>query len=91
MSLLVLGDGFDHFRCRSSAARKSATDSGERDPAYLSVILSAPTAIPNEASPVCMSCAMLRTDIKPEEQSRLTVDTGTWAGIPAAIAAAREM
>lgn len=34
---------------------------------------------------------MLRIAIKPEEQSRFTVEMGTPCGIPAAIAAAREM
>jgi len=34
---------------------------------------------------------MLRMAISPEEHSRLTVEMGTSCGIPAAIAAAREM
>jgi hypothetical protein len=34
---------------------------------------------------------MLQMAIKPEEHSRFTVEMGTWCGIPAAIAAAREM
>lgn len=38
-----------------------------------------------------MECAMLRIAIKPEEHSRFTVEMGTSCGIPAAIAAAREM
>lgn len=33
---------------------------------------------------------MLRIAIKPEEHSRFTVEMGTWCGMPAAIAAARE-
>ena len=54
-------------------------------------MLSTPTAIPTSASPLWMECAILRIAIKPEEHNRFTVEMGTWCGIPAAIAAAREM
>lgn len=38
-----------------------------------------------------MSCAIFLTAIRPEEQSLFTVEIGTSAGIPAAMAAALEM
>jgi hypothetical protein len=58
---------------------------------YLSVIFSAPTAKPRDISPDLMAYAMFLIAMRPEEQSRLTVDIGTSSGIPAAIAAAREI
>ena len=53
-------------------------------------MLSTPTATPSDISPARMLCAMFLIAMSPEEQSRLTVETGTLSGIPAASAAARE-
>lgn len=51
-------------------------------------MLSTPTAIPSEASPDWMACAIFLTAIRPDEHSLFTVDIGTDAGIPEAMAAA---
>jgi hypothetical protein len=53
-------------------------------------MLSTPTATPSDISPARMLCAIFLIAMSPEEQSRLTVETGTLSGIPAASAAARE-
>jgi hypothetical protein len=50
---------------------------------------SAPTAIPISIEPEMMESAIVFTAIKPEEQKRLTVCTGTVTGNPPAIAAVR--
>ena len=44
---------------------------------YFRLMLSAPTARPNEASPDLMECAILRIAIRPEEHSLFTVEIGT--------------
>lgn len=54
-------------------------------------MLSTPTATPISISPLWIECTILRIAISPEEQSRLTVEMGTSCGMPAAMAAAREM
>jgi len=54
-------------------------------------MLSAATAKPRVASPAMIECAIWRMDMRPDEQSRFTVEMGTSYGIPAAIAAALEM
>lgn len=53
-------------------------------------MLSDPAAIPKVISPDLILCAMLRTDMRPDEHSRFTVDMGTVWGKPAANAAALE-
>lgn len=57
---------------------------------YFRDILSTPTATPKEISPDWMECAIFRMDIRPDEHRRFTVEMGTWLGMPAASAAARE-
>lgn len=58
---------------------------------YFNDMLSIPTATPREISPDWIACAILRIDCRPDEQSRLTVEMGIEAGMPAARAAAREI
>lgn len=53
-------------------------------------MLSTPTAIPTSICPPRIELEMCTTDCSPDEQSRLTVETGTSAGTPEAMAAARD-
>lgn len=53
-------------------------------------MLSTPTATPSDISPDLMALAIFLIACSPEEHSRLTVEIGTSAGMPAASAAARE-
>ena len=58
---------------------------------YFKDMLSTPTAIPNWICCVLMALETVTIDCKPDEHSLFTVEMGTSTGMPAAIAAAREM
>ena len=58
--------------------------------AYLSDMLSTPTAIPSSICWDLTEFAMFTTACRPDEHSRFTVLMGTSTGTPAAMAAARE-
>lgn len=95
IGLWMLGNGFHHFGRGSRAVgdnmRTRATVQFKDDTTYFRLMLSAPAARPSEDSPTCIAWAILRIAIRPDEHNRFTVDMGTSAGIPAAIAAARDM
>jgi hypothetical protein len=81
---LESAEGFHHVRIQIQSRQ------GYDHLTHFCDMLSTPTANPRLVSPARMLCAMLRTAMSPEEQSLLTVDIGTFVGIPDAIAAARD-
>jgi hypothetical protein len=91
VSMLILRDLRDDFRCRSWARRIRVNNSRAHcRSTHFRLMLSTPIATPRDASPTLMPCAMWRMAIRPDEHSLFTTLIGTWYGIPAAMAAALE-